>query len=287
MSQPRILIQLDADRHASAFDAVVAIDAGVEQLLQYAAVRREDVRNLVYGAMFTRGPAELHRTALFIGGSDVAAGEQLLAEARDCFFCPMWVSILMDANGANTTAAAAVLAAARHAPLKGLEALVLAGTGPVGQRIARLLARQGARVHISSRQAARAQEVCQRLQEALPQAHLSAVALADVADVVPTVQAVFAAGAAGVKLLSQDVWKSAGGLRVLVDANAVPPLGIEGLEATDKGKERAGVQCYGALGIGGWKMKIHRAAVQQLFTRNDLVLDADEVFAVGEEIVGS
>jgi hypothetical protein len=36
MSKSRILIQLDTDPQASVFDAVVAIDAGAERLLQYA-----------------------------------------------------------------------------------------------------------------------------------------------------------------------------------------------------------------------------------------------------------
>ena len=72
----------------------------------------------------------------------------------------------------------------------------------------------------------------------------------------------------------------------LVDLNAVPPAGIEGVEAKDKGAEREGAICYGALGAGGLKMKIHRAAIQQLFTRNDLVLDAEDIFAIGQKLSG-
>ena len=44
-------------------------------------------------------------------GRDVAAGEELLAKVRECFFGPMRVSVMLDSNGANTTAAAAVLCA--------------------------------------------------------------------------------------------------------------------------------------------------------------------------------
>ena len=47
----------------------------------------------------------------------------------------------LDANGANTTAAAAVLAVEKHVAPAGATALVLGGTGPVGQRVGRLLAR--------------------------------------------------------------------------------------------------------------------------------------------------
>jgi hypothetical protein len=31
-------------------------------------------------------------------------------------------------------------------------------------------------------------------------------------------------------------------------------------------------------------MKIHRAAIEKLFTANDLVLDAEEVFALGQQL---
>ena len=113
MTTPKILVQLDADTHASVFDSVVALDAGADHLLRHGHVQPEQVRDLVYGAMFTRGPDQLHNTAIFVGGSNVASGEQLLAEVTKCFFGPMRVSVMLDANGANTTAAAAVLAAAR------------------------------------------------------------------------------------------------------------------------------------------------------------------------------
>ena len=82
MSKPKILIQLDSDPHPSVFDAVVAVDSGVDRLLQYRAVEPADVRDLVHGAIFTRGPQELMNTAIFIGGSNVKAGEELLAQAE-------------------------------------------------------------------------------------------------------------------------------------------------------------------------------------------------------------
>src|SRR3954468_4071952 len=76
-----ILIQLDSDPHPSVFDRVVAIDAGADEVFSYGGVTPEQVEGLVHGAIFTRGGDDLKRTALFVGGSDVAAGERLLAEA--------------------------------------------------------------------------------------------------------------------------------------------------------------------------------------------------------------
>ena len=148
-TKPTILVQLDTDPQPSVFDAVVAVDAGVDHLFRHGGVTPENVRDLVYGALFTRGPADLHRTAIFIGGSDVAAGEAVLEAVKETFFGPFRVSVLFDANGSNTTAAAAVLAALegqRAARSKGPQRRPLAATGPVGQRVARLLGRLGASV---------------------------------------------------------------------------------------------------------------------------------------------
>ena len=36
----------------------------------------------MHGAIFTRGPKDLHNTAIFIGGTDMAAGERLLEAVR-------------------------------------------------------------------------------------------------------------------------------------------------------------------------------------------------------------
>ena len=71
-----------------------------------------------------------------------------------------------------------------------------------------------------------------------------------------------------------------------IDLNAVPPLGIEGIEMVDKAEQQAATLCYGAIGVGGTKMKIHRAAIAKLFSANDLVLDAREIYELGKELDG-
>ena len=287
MTKPKILVQLDSDEQASVFDAVVAVDAGIDHLLQYRSVRPEQVRDLVHGAMFTRGPQDLHATAIFIGGANVEQGEALLQAATKCFFGPMRVSVMLDANGANTTAAAAVLAAARHLELAQSTALVLTGTGPVGQRAARLLAGAGCHVRVGSRSQERAATVCEQLRERIPTARLTPCATANeeqTAAALQDVNLLIAAGTAGVELLSADLRRSCRSLRVAIDLNAVSPLGLGGVELLDKAVERDGAICYGAIGVGGTKMKIHKAAIQRLFERNDQVLDAEEVFALGREL---
>jgi hypothetical protein len=283
----KILIQFDSDPHPSVFDRVVAVDAGAEEVFAYGGVKPEQVRDLVHGAIFTRGPKDLKRTAIFIGGSDVVAGERLLAEACR-HMLPQFglrVSVLLDANGANTTAAAAVRAAARHLDLAGTKALVLGGTGPVGQRVARLLARQGAEVRVGSRQLARSAGVCETIRTRVPGARLEPAATGTAAELQAALAGrtlVLAAGAAGVVLLPRTARAACPELRVAIDLNAVPPLGIEGVEAHDKAAAHEGVTCYGALGVGDTKMKIHKAAVARLFESNDQVLDAEEIYALAQ-----
>src|SRR4051794_12560369 len=129
MTKPTVLLQLDTDAQASVFDAIVAIDAPVDRLIQHSGVQVSQVRDLVYGTIFTRGAEDLRWTAIFVGGSDVSAGEAILAQVRRTFFGPMRVSVMLDSNGANTTAAAAVLAARQHCRLAESQAVVLGATG--------------------------------------------------------------------------------------------------------------------------------------------------------------
>jgi hypothetical protein len=292
----RILIQLDCDSQPSTFDAVVAVDAGTDVLLRHGGVTPDNVVPLVHGAMFTRGGADLASTAIFIGGSDVAAAEAVAARVRETFFGPVRVGVLLDPSGANTTAAAAVVAAARHLPLRSGEkpqprALVLGGTGPVGQRVARLLAGRGAVVTVASRTLRRAEEVVDRIAATLPQAAVAAVEWTGspqpdttLARLVEQVDLIVAAGAAGVKLLNAQGRAVARSVKVIIDLNAVPPAGIEGVVATDKARSEGAAVVYGALGVGGTKMKIHKAAIGRIFSQPDAFLDAEELLVIGEQL---
>lgn len=285
----KILVQLDPDPQPSLFDAVVAVDCSIDHLLQYDHVEAADVRDLVHGAIFTRSPKKLNNTAIFIGGSDVQRGEALLKQVCDTFFGPMRVSVMLDSNGANTTSAAAVLAAAKHLPLAETTTTVLAGTGPVGQRVARLLVGVGSRVRICSRKMEKAESSIHHIQKStsVGDGQLSPYETRTVeqfADAIAGVQLVIAAGAAGIELLPASVQQHSSELKVAIDLNAVAPLGLEVVEVTDQAANRDGVICYGAIGVGGLKISIHRAAIERLFATNDLVLDAEEIFALGREL---
>lgn len=282
---------MDTDAKASVFDAVVAIDSGVERLLQYSGIRPEDVRGLVHGAMYTRGPGDLKNTAIFVGGSNVSDGEAIAAIARETLFDPFRVSIMLDSNGANSTAAAAVLCAEKHLTLENSNALVLAATGAVGQRVCRILANANSNVTVASRSLDRSRECVDRLvASGVPSDRLKAVCSSDLAafsSILTESQVVFGCGAAGARLLTASQVTEAVELRVAIDLNAVPPTGIEGIELTDKGVQRGNRFDYGALGVGGLKMKIHKACIAAMFESNKLFLDCHQMLAIGKEILNA
>jgi methylenetetrahydrofolate/methylenetetrahydromethanopterin dehydrogenase (NADP+) len=285
----KVLLQLDTDPHPSPFDAIVAHDAGIDVLLSHGSVTPEAVRDLVQGSFFTRAPGD-PSLAVWVGGSDVGAGEKILGEVQATYFGPFRVSAMLDSDGCNTTAATAIAMIAKARDLKGRRAAIL-GVGPVGLRSATLLAGEGCEVLATSipgdvlgtdsyrrpRGLAAAEQLGIDIREPADRAEMEA-ALED-ANIVLT------AGPAGVQVLREEVWSANPAIEVLADYNAAEPLGIEGIEAGDDLVEREGKLVLGALGIGGKKMKTHKACVRQLFERSDLVLNADGVYAVAKEIV--
>ncbi len=245
---------------------------------------------MIHGCIFTRGPKDLKNTAVFVGGADIAAGEQLLAAATKAMFKPFTVSAMLDSNGSNTTAVAAVakmVQAAGVGDVRGRRVLIVAGTGPVGIRAAGLFAKAGADVCITSRKA----DAGERARDLVLKrfgGKVRAIAMPDANEAIRAcerAELLLNAGPAGVMLVPKQAWANRSGLKVVADVNAVPPLGVEGVEAMDDGVTKEGVVCFGALAIGNLKMKVHKACIARLFERNDLVLDAETIADVARELV--
>ena len=282
-----LLLQLDTAIAPSVFDRVVAYDAGADVVMSYGGVTPESVRDLVHGTMFTRGPKDLHHTAIFVGGTDVTAAERLFDAVRGTFFGPMRVSVMLDPNGANTTAVAAVRKLTQAVgSVDGQRAVITAGTGPVGLRAAGLLAAAGAEVVITSRRPAAAAPLAASVRDRFG----GVVRVASTADALHAGLALegavvlLNAGAGGVELVRADDWIGRVGLRAAADVNAVPPAGIAGVDPRDDGATRHGVTTFGALGVGVLKMKIHRACIARLFERNDVELDAEGIADIAREV---
>ena len=96
--------------------------------------------------------------------------------------------------------------------------------------------------------------------------------------------AVFSAGAAGITMLPESSWKKHEAIKILADVNAVPPLGIDGTKSHWSAKEKEGKIIFGAVGIGGLKMKVHRECVSLLFDQNDMILDAEGIYKVASRL---
>jgi hypothetical protein len=282
----KLLFLLDTDPFTSVFDTVVAYDGGADRVAGYAGVTPDNVGPLVDGTIFTRGGKDKQNTAIFVGGGDMGKGEALFAAVQKKFFGPFRVSAMLDSNGSNTTAAAGVALLAKAEKLKGKKAVVLAGTGPVGMRAAAFFGQEGADVAITSRQQARADKAAKAIEQrfGVKVTPVQAVDDAGRAKAVKDADIVFAAGAIGVQLLKVADWQDNPKIELLADVNAQPPLGIEGVEATDKAKDRAGKLAFGALGIGGLKLKLHRGCIGKLFESSDGVLDAEEIYALAKDM---
>ena len=287
----KVLLQLDTDEHPSPFDAIVAHDAAVDVLLSHGGVKPDDTRALVQDAFFTRGVDDLKNTAVWVGGKDVAAGEQIFAQVRKAYFGPFRVSVMLDSNGCNTTAATTIARIAKARDLEGNRAVVL-GLGAVGLRSATLLQQEGCKVTVASlppdlfgddRPYHRPRGVSVAVQLGLDIREPSD--RSELEGTLDGAQIVLAAGPAGVEVLRHDVWAATESVELLADYNAAEPLGIEGTKATDDLAEHDGKLVLGALAIGGPKMKVHKACVRRLFESNDQVLDTDAVYAIARELV--
>lgn len=281
----RILLQFDTDTHPSTFDRIVATDAGADRIFAYGGVSERDVTPLVHGAMFTRKPDLLQSTAIFVGGSNVDAAEKLYDTVRQTLFPPLTVSVMVDANGSNTTAAAVVTTLLKHTSLEGAEVAVLAGTGPVGRRIIRLLGDAGARIRLAGLDADLTGTIAQEARAENPSLIIKTFSTTPdgIAAACRSATCAVSAGAARAQITSLQILADAG-VRLAIDLNAVAPLGIDGIATTDKARDHEGVLCYGALGVGSRKMKIHAACLSALFTNNTQTLGTREIFKLARTI---
>jgi hypothetical protein len=285
----KLLYQFDTDTLPSVFDNVVGYDGGADHISAYGGVNAENVGGLVEGAIFTRSPKDKKNTALFVGGSNMLQGETVLNAIRAKFFAKFRVSIMFDCNGSNTTAAAAVAWLKHGRVLTGKRAVVLAGSGPVGQRAAVLLAREGANVAITGRKLTGVQSARDAIKArfGIDVEAIEAPTNADRAAAIQGAHIVLATGASGVTLLQAKQWQENSSLELIADANASPPAGIEGVGLSDRGTSSHGKILFGALGFGALKLAVHRACIARLFERNDLVLDAEEIYGIAKGMVGT
>lgn len=292
----QILHLLSPLGHISPFDANMALDAGYDAVLPYTGVKEQEVAGLVQDAIFSRPPKSALRTGIFIGGKDALMALDMLDSARKAMVPPFLVSVFADPSGSFTTAAAMVAHARRalrrqDADLRGQKLAVFGATGVVGFASAVIAASQGADVSLVgydgiARVARAAQEMGARFN--LPARPADGSSEEKNAAIVRDAEIIFSAGRAGVQVISAAMLAAASRLRVAADVNAVPPAGIEGVDATADGAPIPGSRAVGigALAIGRTKYQVQFDLFRQMIDATEPQrLDFREAFERAEAIV--
>ncbi len=301
MEKRSILHMLDPMSTNSPFDVNMAMDAGFDVLMPYSNVKLDSVNRLTQDVIFSRSPAGIKRTGMFIGGRDLGLAVDMLDACRQAMVPPFEVSVFADPSGAFTTAASLVACVEKELKtkhgkeLKDCKALVFGGTGPVGIATGIIASLAGADTflvdHLSSEAAA---EVAKTYNRRFGCALNGVCANTDddKINLVATADIIFSAAKAGVQVLNSYVLKDARQLKVAGDINAVPPMGIEGIKRSDLGVSLAhaihskGAVGVGALAVGNVKYQLqHNMLKSMLETEIPLFLDFRAAFTKAREIV--
>ncbi len=278
----------------SPYDVNMAYDADFDGVIPYTEVRLDDIHDLIQDTIFTRGSK---RTGIFIGGHEFGLATDMLYRAKAAMVPPFAVSVFADPSGAVTTAAAILscieywLKNELNETLKNKNIHILGGTGPVGLCTGVLASNCGAEVYIASRRGKKVAQIVaeeynsrfaikmQGVDYGSDKALLSLLEKSDI--MINTAKA-------GLQVLNKSQLKQASKLIVAADVNAIPPLGIEGIELNDMGKELDFTPNktvgFGAMTIGCIKNKVHSQMFEMMRTTDKpLYLGHEEAFEIARE----
>lgn len=294
MKSPYLLHIFTPGANASPFDVNMAYEAGYDGVIPYSGIALADIHAFTQDTIFSRSPEGIKKTSIFIGGRAFIPAIDMLNRARSAMVPPFAVSVFADPSGAITTSAAIVacikscLGRDAKETLEGKDIYIIGGTGPVGSCAAVIASHCGANVFIVSyRGYATAQRSADELNNKFnantqgydgSSGKLFNVMLQHADIIINTAKA-------GVQVLSKEQLQQSGKLAIVADANAVPPLGIEGVGSKDMGRTVEGtanqVSGIGALAIGDLKYKIHCRLLQMMKESEEPVfLDHEKVFEV-------
>jgi methylene-tetrahydromethanopterin dehydrogenase len=276
-NSPYLLFYLDTDVKASPFDICMAYDVGYNAVIPYENVTPEDANLIVQDALLSRGPKGVKHTAFLIGGKNAERAEDVFKSVKDAMFPPFKTSIVVDPAGAYTTAGAMVakaesaLLVSKLGDLKNKTCAIL-GTGAVGQIAAVLLAKMGCNVMIVSLNPKRVdgKEHAENISRLLAKDHgvqvqgIFAPTPASKIEVLKKADVVMCAGVKGIRLVDKEMLDEVKHIKVLLDINAVPPFGVEGIELNDDMREMMpGIFTIGALTVGSLKHKVEKEILKE------------------------
>jgi methylene-tetrahydromethanopterin dehydrogenase len=276
-NSPYLLFYLDTDVKASPFDICMAYDVGYDAVIPYENVTPEDANLIVQDALLSRGPKGVKHTAFLIGGKNAERAEDVFKAVKDAMFPPFKTSIVVDPAGAYTTAAAMVakvesaLLVSKLGDLKDKTCAIL-GTGAVGQIAAVLLAKMGCNVMIVSLNPKRVdgKEHAENIARLLAKDHgvqvqgIFAPTPASKIEVLKKADVVMCAGIKGIRVVDKEMLNEVKHIKVLLDINAIPPFGVEGIELNDDMREMMpGIFTIGALTVGSLKHKVEKEILKE------------------------
>lgn len=278
---PYLLFYLDTDPKASPFDICMAYDAGYNAVIPYENVTAEDSKTVALDALLSRGPKGAKNTVFMIGGKNAEKAEEVFEAIKNAMFPPFKGNIIIDPAGAYTTAAAMVAKAENALMAKKLGELkdktcAIMGTGAVGQIAAVLLAKMGCNVIIASLNPKRldGKEHIEGVANLLAKEHgvqvqgVFAPTAAAKIDIIKKADVIMCAGIRGIQIIDKQMLNEVKHMKVLVDINAVPPLGIEGIEVKDDMREMMpGIFTIGALAVGELKHKLEKEILREARTQ--------------------
>ncbi|TDJ17917.1 MAG: methylenetetrahydromethanopterin dehydrogenase [Gammaproteobacteria bacterium] len=301
MSKRSIIHMIDPMAYVSPFDINMAVDAGYDVVIPYANVELWQVNGLLQDAIFSREPKGVKNTAIFIGGRDIALAKEMMEAAKKAMVPPFEISVLADPSGAFTTAAALVacvekeLKAKHGMELKNSKGIIFGGTGPVGIATGVIASLAGADITLVSHQSIEnAQSIANEYNASCGSTMSGTIGAsdADKAYLLANVDIAFCTAKAGVEVLNDSVLGDTNSLKVVGDVNAVPPLGVRGLETQDFGVPLThAVSSKGAVGIGALAVGHIKYLTQQallklmLETDKPVYVDFRDAFSTARELV--
>lgn len=272
-----ILHMLSPQKHMSPFDVNMAADAGWKVIVPYINVTLEEVTALTQDAIFSRPPNFGVRTGFFIGGKDAILALDMLEAVQKALVPPFGLSALADPAGSFTTAAAMVACVERvlrtkfNRGWKGTKVAVFGATGVVGFASSIIAALEGAEVTLVAHRGV--DRVIKSAEVSKQRFGVNLIAksgetLEQKQAIIADTEIVFAAAAAGVRVLTGEDLALAKNLLVAADVNAVPPPGIDGMELFMDGAALPGSNALGVgpLAIGDIKYKTESGLFKRMIS---------------------
>jgi hypothetical protein len=150
-----------------------------------------------------------------------------------------------------------------------------------------LCAVAGAETVITSRDAARASAVAKRVSTKTNIVKgIQATTASEIQSALTEATLVFVAGAPGVQFVSLAQLEAVNGVKILIDANAVPPSGVESLNPADDSRELAPDKFgIGALAVGDLKLKVQRQMLTEARRKAEGLFEDDAALAIARELL--